>query len=64
MIVAPLGTVAIAAHAFANTIEAICYMPGLGVSDAATTLVGQSVGARRFDLPAASRLSPSCLVLQ
>ena len=50
MIVAPLGTVAIAAHAFANTIEAICYMPGFGVSDAATTLVGQSVGARRFDL--------------
>lgn len=50
MIVAPLGTVAIAAHAFANTIEAICYMPGLGIADAATTLVGQSVGARRFDL--------------
>lgn len=50
MIVAPLGTVAIAAHSLAITIEAICYMPGFGISDAATTLVGQSIGARRFDL--------------
>ena len=50
MIVAPLGTVAIAAHSFAITIEAICYMPGFGIGDAATTLVGQSIGARRFDL--------------
>lgn len=50
MIVAPLGTIAIAAHSFAITIEAICYMPGFGIGDAATTLVGQSIGARRFDL--------------
>lgn len=50
MIVAPLGTASIAAHSFAITIEALCYMPGFGISDAATTLVGQSIGARRFDL--------------
>ena len=50
MIVAPLGTVAIAAHSFAITIEAICYMPGIGIADAATTLVGQSLGARKIGL--------------
>ena len=46
-IVAPLGAVAIAANTFAITAESICYMPGYGISDAATTLVGQSLGARR-----------------
>lgn len=47
IIVAPLGTVAIAANSFGITIEALCYMPGYGISDAATTLVGQSLGAGR-----------------
>lgn len=46
-IVAPLGTVAIAANAFAVTAESLCYMPGYGICEAATTLVGQSLGARR-----------------
>ncbi len=41
---------AIAANAFAVTAEALCYMPGYGIGDAATTLVGQSYGARRKDL--------------
>lgn len=50
VIVAPLGTFAIAAHAFAITAESLCYMPGYGVSDAATTLVGQSLGAGRPEL--------------
>lgn len=50
VIVAPLGTASIAANAFAITAESLCYMPGYGVSDAATTLVGQSLGARRRDL--------------
>ncbi len=50
VIVAPLGTVAIAANSFAITAESLCYMPGHGVSNAATTLVGQSIGARRRDL--------------
>lgn len=50
VIVAPLGVMAIAANAFAVTAESICYMPGYGIGDAATTLVGQSYGAGRLDL--------------
>ena len=50
VIVAPLGIIAIAANAFAVTAESICYMPGYGIGDAATTLVGQSYGAGRKDL--------------
>ena len=50
IIVAPLGTFAIAAHSFGIVIESICYMPGYGIADAATTLVGQSMGAGRKDL--------------
>lgn len=50
IIVAPLGVVAIAANAFAVTAESLCYMPGFGIGDAATTLVGQSLGAGRQDL--------------
>ncbi|MBQ3766919.1 MAG: MATE family efflux transporter [Bacteroidales bacterium] len=50
VIVAPLGTIAIAANAFAITAESFCYMPGYGIADAATALVGQSVGAGRRDL--------------
>ncbi len=41
MIVAPLGNIAIAAHSFAITAESLCYMPGYGIGDAATTLVGR-----------------------
>lgn len=44
-IVAPLGVAAVAAHSLAITAESLCYMPGYGVSEAATTLVGQSIGA-------------------
>ena len=50
VIVAPLGPVAIAANSFAVTAESLCYMPGYGIGDAATTLVGQSHGAGRPDL--------------
>ena len=46
-IVAPLGNVSISADTLAITIEGICYLPGYGISDAATTLIGQCVGARR-----------------
>ena len=49
-IVAPLGTVAIAANSFAITAESLCYMPGYGIGSAATTLIGQSIGAKRTDL--------------
>lgn len=49
-IVAPLGAVAIAANSLAVTAESLCYMPGFGIADAATTLVGQSIGAGRKDM--------------
>ncbi|MCI8537951.1 MAG: MATE family efflux transporter [Oscillospiraceae bacterium] len=49
-IVAPLGTVAVAANSLAVTAESFCYMPGYGLAAAATALVGQSIGARRLDL--------------
>ena len=45
MIVAPLGTIAMAAHSLAITVESLCYMPGYGIAEAATTLVGQGIGA-------------------
>ena len=50
VIVAPLGTIAIAANSFAITAESLCYMPGYGIGEAATTLVGQSIGAARKEL--------------
>ncbi len=50
VIVAPLGVFAIAANSFAITAESLCYMPGYGIADAATTLVGQSIGGRRLKL--------------
>ena len=46
-IVAPLGTVAIAANSFAITAESLCYMPAFGIQSAAAMVVGQSVGAGR-----------------
>lgn len=60
-IVAPLGTTAVAAHSLANTAESFCYMPGYGIGAAATTLVGQSLGAGRKDI--ARRMSRLCVVL-
>ena len=50
VIVAPLGVFAIAANSFAITAESLCYMPGYGIAEAATTLVGQSIGAGRREL--------------
>ncbi len=46
-IVAPLGNVSITANSFSITAESLCYMPGYGISHAATTLVGQAKGAKR-----------------
>ncbi len=43
--VASLGTVQLAAHHLAVTIESLSYMPGYGFAAAAATLVGQSLGA-------------------
>ncbi|MBO4801114.1 MAG: MATE family efflux transporter [Bacteroidaceae bacterium] len=50
IIVAPLGAVAIAANTLGITAESLCYMPGYGIGEAATTLVGQSIGAQRHRL--------------
>ncbi|HEY7495689.1 MAG TPA: MATE family efflux transporter [Candidatus Tectomicrobia bacterium] len=60
-LIARLGAVEAAAHAVATQIMAVSYMAGYGVSIAATTLVGQYLGAR--NLPAARRSTGSCLVL-
>lgn len=49
-IIAPLGSVSIAANSFAITAESLCYMPGFGIATAATTLVGQSIGAKDYRL--------------
>lgn len=40
------GTVSFAAHQVGITVESLSYMPGFGIAIAATSLVGQSVGAR------------------
>lgn len=45
-----IGTVATAANHLAVTAESLSYAPAFGVSAAATTLVGQSIGAKRRDL--------------
>lgn len=50
VIVAPLGAVAVAANNFAVSAESFCYMPGYGLADASTSLVGQSIGAGRKDM--------------
>ena len=50
LIVAPLGTISIAAHSLAITVESLCYMPGYGIAEAATTLVGQGIGAGQKQL--------------
>lgn len=49
-LVAPLGAMALASDTLAFTIEQLCYLPGLGMSIVATTLVGQALGAGRRDL--------------
>lgn len=49
-IIAPLGTISVAANSLAVTAESLCYMPGYGIGSASTTLVGQSIGAGRTDL--------------
>lgn len=50
VIIAPLGTASIAANSFSVTVESLCYMPCYGIAAAATTMIGQSVGAGRKDM--------------
>jgi putative MATE family efflux protein len=49
-IVSSLGTVSLAAHEIAITVESLSFMPGYGLSIAATTMVGQSLGAGLPDM--------------
>lgn len=46
-IVASLGTAAVAAHRLALQAESLSFSPGMGFGVAATTLVGQGLGARK-----------------
>lgn len=50
VLIAPLGTIAVAANSFAIIAEGFCYLPGYGMQDAATSLVGQSLGSGKPDL--------------
>ena len=49
-VITGIGTTAVAANHLAVTAESISYLPAYGVAVAATTLVGQAVGAGRKDL--------------
>ncbi|HHW09372.1 MAG TPA: MATE family efflux transporter [Firmicutes bacterium] len=53
MLVASMGTVAIAANGLVMTVQSLSFMPGFGFGVAATTLVGQSLGAKRSEEAAA-----------
>jgi putative MATE family efflux protein len=49
-VVAGLGTLPLAAYYLSITAESISYLPGYGLGMAATTLIGQSLGAGKRDL--------------
>lgn len=53
VVVAGLGTAALAAHRIAFNALSISFLPGIGFGIAATALVGQAVGAQRMDEAAA-----------
>jgi len=48
--VSSLGTIAIASNSLAATVESFCFMPGFAFQQASTTLVGQSLGAKKPDM--------------
>ncbi len=50
LLIATMGTVAIAANHLAVIAEAISYLPAFGVATAGTALIGQAMGAGRKDL--------------
>ena len=54
-----LGTNFLAAHSLAITAESVTYMPAFGFAAAATTLVAQSMGAKKAEL--ARRFAYYCL---
>jgi putative MATE family efflux protein len=45
-VIASLGTTSFAAHQISLNAESISYMPGFGIAVAATTIVGQNLGAK------------------
>ncbi len=45
-VIASLGTTSFAAHQISLNAESISYMPGFGIAVAATTIVGQNLGAQ------------------
>ena len=49
VVIAQLGTVVLAAQRVAMNAMSLSFLPGFGFAMAATTLVGQSIGARRPD---------------
>lgn len=57
LIVAPLGTVPVAANSLAITAESFCYMPGYGIGSASATLVGQSLGTAKNGDPEKAKLA-------
>jgi putative MATE family efflux protein len=60
--IAGLGTVAYAAHQIAINALSMAYMPGFGFALAATTLVGQELGAERPDRASRSAVEAVRLV--
>lgn len=64
--VAGLGAVSYAAHTIGINAESVSYMPGTAFAVAATTLVGQNLGAERPDLAERSTyqaLLPACILV-
>lgn len=56
-IISSLGTTALAAHQVALRIEGLTFQPGFALGVAATTLVGQALGANRPDLAERAAIS-------
>lgn len=61
--VAMLGTVMYASHRVALTAESVSYMPGFGFALAATTLVGQYLGAKKPEMSEKSGYEATKLAL-
>ena len=49
-IVSGMGAISVAVNYVTVSAEGICYLPAYGIAGAATTLVGQSIGAKRKDM--------------
>jgi len=58
-----LGTVVYAAHQVAISALSIAYMPGWGLALAATTLVGQELGAKRPERASQSAYAALCMAV-